>query len=74
MYSDCSRFQGRIKEKYFIFWLIINKAQLNLYSADTYVGPKGVPWIEVPLYSSPQNCTDICAFKYSSTKYLSWLF
>ena len=30
--NDCRRFRGRIKEKYFICWFIINKPQPNLHS------------------------------------------
>ena len=40
---------GEIKEKYFICWSII-KPHPNLHSWDTCLGPKGVPWTEVPLY------------------------
>ena len=47
---DCSRFRGKIREKYFICRLIINKAHPNLYSGDTFLGPEDVPWIEVLLH------------------------
>ena len=47
--NDCSRFRVRIKEKDFICWLIIKKPQPNLHSGNNYLGPEGVPWIEVPL-------------------------
>ena len=48
---DCSKFWGRIKEKYFICRSVINNPLHNLHSGDTFLGPKGVPWTEVPLYS-----------------------
>ena len=38
--NDCRRFRGRIKEKYFICWFIINKPQPNLLSGDTCLGPQ----------------------------------
>ena len=47
--NNCSRSRDKIKEKYFICWLIINKPQpnlhleLHLYSGDTFLGPEGVP-------------------------------
>ena len=47
---DRSRFRGKIREKYFICKLIINKAHPNLHSGDTFHGPEDVPWIEVLLY------------------------
>ena len=47
---NCSKFCGEIKEKYFICCLIINKPQPNLNLGDTFLGPEGVLWIEVPLY------------------------
>ena len=50
---DCSRFRGKIREKYFICRLIINKAHPNLHSGDTFLGPEGVPWTEVLLYCAP---------------------
>ena len=50
---DCSKFRGKIREKYFICRLIINKAHPNLHSGDTFLGPEGVPWIEVLLYCAP---------------------
>ena len=40
--NDCSRFHGRLKGKYFIYWLIIKKPEPSLYSGDTCVSPKGV--------------------------------
>ena len=36
-FNDCSRFRGRIKEKYFICWLIIYKPQPNLHSGKTSI-------------------------------------
>ena len=46
--NDCSRFQGRIKEKYFSFLVIINKPQPKLHSGDSCLGPEGTPSIQVP--------------------------
>ena len=40
---DHSKFQGRLKEKYFICRLINNKPQPNLHSGDTFLDPEGVP-------------------------------
>ena len=31
--------------------LIIDNPLCNLHSADTFLGPEGVPWTEVTLYS-----------------------
>ena len=45
--DDRSRFRGRIKEKYFIS--LVNNKQTPAYSGDTFRGPEGVPWIEVPV-------------------------
>ena len=44
--NDCSRFLRRIKEKYFMCWLIIIKPQPDLHSkGNTCLGPKGVPFL-----------------------------
>ena len=32
-----ARFRGRLKEKYFIIWLIINKPQPNHHSEDAFI-------------------------------------
>ena len=66
--NDCRRFRGRIKEKYFICWFIINKPQPNLHSGDTCLGPEGVPWIKVPQYNksvSAKNCMAYVILGYS---------
>ena len=66
--NDCRRFRGRIKEKYFICWFIINKPQPNLLSGDTCLGPEGVPWIKGPLYNksvSAKNCMAYVILGYS---------
>ena len=46
--NDCSRFRGRMKEKYFMFWLIFN-THCSLHSGSLALapGPEGIPWIDL---------------------------